>query len=77
MRILQAEPVHSSPIQHAASNRSSDWTHMVRVTLLAMAASLLFLTCKSQALTTTTDTNTQAAVAQTPNPSSNAVAPGP
>ena len=77
MRILQAEPVHSSPIQHAASNRSSDRTHMVRVTLLAMAASLLFLTCKSQALTTTTDTNTQAAVAQTPNPSSNAVAPGP
>ena len=77
MRISPAEPVHSSTIQLGANRQSLDWARMVRVTLLVMAASMLFLACKSQALTTATGTNTQAAVAQTPNPSSNAVAPGP
>ena len=77
MPISQFKPVHSSTIQLAADSQSRDWTRMARVTLLVMAASLLFLACRCHALTTTTDTNTHAAVAQAPNPSSNAVAPGP
>ena len=79
MRISRAEHVHSSANQATAIDQSLDWARMAKLTLLAMAASLLFLACRCQALTSTTDTNTntQAAVAQTPNPSSNAVAPGP
>ncbi len=73
----QFKPIYSSTIQVAAVSQSRDWTRMARVTLLVMAASLLFLACRCHALTSTTDTNSHAAVAQAPNPSSNAVAPGP
>ena len=77
MRISRAEHVHSSANQATAIDQSLDWARMAKLTLLAMAASLLFLACRCQALTSTTDTNSQATVVQTPNPSSNAVAPGP
>ncbi|HTU51687.1 MAG TPA: FecR family protein [Acidobacteriaceae bacterium] len=78
MRIPQAEQVHPSTIQTTAPSPSRNWTRMARVTLLAMSASLLFLACRCQALTTTTDTTPQTAVAQTPNQPANAAGmPGP
>ena len=59
----------------AATSQSFDWTCMVRVTLLAMAASLLFLTCRCHALTT--DTNAKPAVAQAPSQTADMGVPGP
>ncbi len=64
MPTSQFKPVSSSTIQVAAVSQSRDWTRMARVTLLAMAASLLFLASRCHALTTLTDTNSQAPVAQ-------------
>jgi hypothetical protein len=78
MQIWQAEHVHSSTIQLAASSPSRDWTRMAKVTLLVMAASLLFLACRCHALTTTAATNPQAAVTQAPSQPANAAGtPGP
>ena len=59
----------------AATSQSFDWTCMVRVTLLAMAASLLFLTCRCHALTA--DTNAKPAVAQAPSQTADMGVPGP
>ena len=51
MRISRAEHVHSSANQATAIDQSLDWARMAKLTLLAMAASLLFLACRCQALT--------------------------
>ena len=77
MRTSQAEQEDSNTNPAtAAILQSFDWTGTVRVTLLAMAASLLFLTCRCHALTA--NTNAKAAVAQAPSqPAVSAGVPGP
>ena len=67
MRIPQAEPVRSSNIQPETGSQAFDWARMTRLTLLAMAASLLFLACRCHALTTTATTTAQVTVAQVPS----------
>jgi uncharacterized protein DUF6600/FecR-like protein len=76
MRISPADHVGSAmnPAT-AATGQSLDWSHMVRVMLLAMAASLLFLTSRCHALTTDTAANT--AVAQAPSQTADMGVPGP
>jgi hypothetical protein len=59
----------------AATSQSLDWNHMVRVMLLAMAVSLLFLTSRCHALTA--DTTAKTAVAQTPSQTTDTGVPGP
>lgn len=76
MRISQAEHVESTTNPATAATRESfEWTRTARVTLLVMAASLLFVTCRCHALMT--ETNAQSAAVQAPSSSSNAAAPGP
>jgi Family of unknown function (DUF6600)/FecR protein len=79
MRTSQADHVY--PIANPATEatrQSFDWTPTVRVTLLVMAASLLFLTCRCHALTATAATKSQVSVAQTPSqPADSAGTPGP
>jgi hypothetical protein len=75
MRISPANHVDSAINPAAAISQSFDWTRMAKVTLLAMAASLLFLTCRCHALTT--DTNAKPAVAQAPSQTADTGAPGP
>ena len=77
MRISRAEHVHSSANQATATDPSLDWTRMAKLTLLAMAASLLFLACRCHALASTTDTTTQTAVAQAPSQPADAANAGP
>jgi FecR protein len=76
MRTSQAKHVHPSTFEVVAANSlSRRWTRMT-VTLLAMAASLLFLACRCRALTT--DTNAKPAVAQASSQSATAAGvPGP
>jgi FecR protein len=74
MRNLPSKPVHSSIISVAGINPSQHWARMAKVTLLVMAASLLFLACRCHALTDN-DTNTHAAVAQAPSQAANAASP--
>lgn len=75
MRISQAYYVDSA-IDPAtpATRQSINRIRMGRMTLLAMAASLLFLTCRCHALTT--DTNAKPAVAQAPSQTADTGAPG-
>lgn len=76
MRNSQSKPVQPSTISVAGTNPSQHWARMAKVTLLAMAASLLFLACRCHALTDT-DTNAKAAVAQAPSQTANAAPAGP
>jgi hypothetical protein len=76
MRNSQSKPVYPSTISVAGTNPSRHWARMAKVTLLAMAASLLFLACRCHALTDT-DTNAQATVAQAPSQTANAAPAGP
>jgi FecR protein len=66
MRNPQGNPVYLSTISIAKSNPADHWARMAKMTLLAMAVSLLFLAWTCHALTTTADTTSHAAVAQAP-----------
>jgi hypothetical protein len=72
MRNSPSKPVHLSTVSVAGINPSQPWARMAKVTLLVMAASLLFLACRSYALT---DNDTKAAIAQEPSQSANAAGP--
>ena len=77
MRTSQVEHVDSTTNPATAATRQSfDWASTVRVTLLAMAGSLLVLTCRCHALSANAEINSHAAVAQVPDQPATAAASG-